>query len=70
LGSISKGKVAKVIKRGTIPNEMSQKTLQISLVIIVESNEISRLNVKILTKKRRRVLIGKMRRKLRKDVST
>jgi len=42
LGSISK---RKVIKRGTLPNNLSQ-ILLISLVIVMESKDISRLNSK------------------------
>ena len=70
LGSITRGKVTKVIKRGTTLNVIIQITLLVSLVIIVEKKDISKLNVQTLTKKKRIVLIGKRRRSPRKDVPT
>jgi len=70
LGSISRRKATKVIKGGTILNKMIQVILLNSHVIIVESNDISRLNVLILTKRRRRLMIGKRRKRARKDVPT
>jgi len=41
-----------------------------SHVIIVESKDISRLNVLMLTKRKRRLMIGKIRKRARKDVPT
>jgi len=46
------------------------QTLPILLVITVENKDRSKLNVKMLTKKRRRVLIGKGRRNQRRDMHT
>jgi len=62
LVSISKAKVSKVIPKGILPNTMNQ-TLLILHVITVENKDISKLNVQMLTKERRRVLIGKRRRR-------
>jgi len=70
LGSISREKVTKVIKRGITLNVMIQITLVVSLVINVANTDISKLNVQTLTKKKRRVLIGKRRKSPRKDVPT
>ena len=39
-------------------------------VIIVESKDILRLNVLMLTKRKRRLVIGKRRKRPRKDVPT
>jgi len=41
-----------------------------SHVIIVENKDISRLNVLMLIKRRRRLMIGKRRKRARKDVLT
>jgi len=49
---------------------MSQIILLVFLVIVEENKDISRLNVQIITKKRRRMLIGKRKRSARKDVPT
>ena len=49
---------------------MIQVILLNSHVIIVESRNISRLNVLMLTKKRRRLMTGKRRKRARKDVPT
>jgi len=49
---------------------MIQVILLNSHVIIVESKDISRLNVLMLTKRRRRFMIGKSRNRARKDVPT
>jgi len=68
-GKYIKKKGNKGNSRGTLPNEMSQ-ILLISLVIIVGSKDISRLNVQMLTKRKRRVLIGKRRRNQGRDVHT
>jgi len=68
-GKISKGKVSKVIQRGILPNTMNQ-ILLILHVITVENKDISKLNVQMLTKKRRRVLIGKKRRSQRRNMHT
>jgi len=46
------------------------QTLLILHVITVENKDISKLNVQMLTKKRRRVLIGKRRRSQRRNVHT
>jgi len=70
LGSISRGNSTKVIKGGTFLNKMIQVILLNSHVIIVESKDISILNVLILTKRRRRLVIGKRRKRSRKDVPT
>jgi len=70
LGSISRGKATKVIKRGTFLNKMIQVILLNSYGIIVESKDISRLNVLMLTKRRRRLVIGKRRKRPRKDMPT
>jgi len=66
LGSISRGKATKVIKGGIILNKMIQVILINSRFIIVESNDISRLNVLMLTKKRRRLMTRKRRKRARK----
>jgi len=70
LGSILRGKATKVIKGGTILNKMIQVILLNSHVIIVESKDVSRLNVLMLTKRRRRLMTGKRRKLTRKDVPT
>jgi len=70
LESISRGKATKVIKGGTILNEMILVLLQISHVIIVESKDISRLIVLTLTKRRRSSKTRKRRKRPRKDVPT
>jgi len=49
---------------------MIQVILLNSHVIIVESKDISRLNVLMLTKRRRRLMTGKRRKRPRKDVPT
>jgi len=46
------------------------QTLLILHVITVENKDISKLNVQMLTKKRRRVLIGKRRKSQRRDAHT
>jgi len=70
LDSISRGKETKVIKGGTILNKLIQVILLNSHVIIVENKDISRLNVLMLTKRRRRLITGKRRKRARKDVPT
>jgi len=49
---------------------MIQVILLNSHVIIVESKDISRLNVLMLTKRRRRLVTGKRRKGTRKDMPT
>jgi len=49
---------------------MIQVTLLVSLVIIVENKDISKLNVQTVTKRNRRMVIGKRRKSLRKVVPT
>jgi len=49
---------------------MIQVILLNSYGIIVESKDISRLNVLMLTKRRRRLVIGKRRKRPRKDMPT
>jgi len=49
---------------------MIQVILLNSHVIIVESKDISRLNVLMLTKTNRRLVTGKRRKRPRKDVPT
>ena len=56
-GKYLNGKATKVIKRGTILNKMIQVILLNSHVITLESKDISRLNVLMLTKRRRRLMI-------------
>jgi len=46
----------KVIKGGIIINEKVQVIIQISLIIIMESKDISRLNVLTLIKRGRRLV--------------
>jgi len=70
LESISRGKATKVIKGGAFLNKMIQVILLNSNVIIVESKDISRLNVLMLTKRMRRLVTGKRRKRPRKDVPT
>jgi len=70
LESNSRGKATKVIKGGTFLNEMIQVILKISHVIIMESKDISRLNVLTLTKRRRSLVKGKRRKRPRKDLPT
>ena len=48
--SILRGKATTVIKRGTILNKIIQVILLVSLVIIVENKDISKLNVQPLTR--------------------
>jgi len=48
LESILRGKATKVIKRGTILNKTLQVILLVSLIIIVENKDISKLNVQTL----------------------
>jgi len=50
LESILRGKATTVIKRGTILNKIIQVILLVSLVIIVENKDISKLNVQPLTR--------------------
>ena len=68
--SISRGKATKVIKGGTFLNKVIQEILHNSLVMIVDSKDISRLNVPILTKRKRRLMTGKRRKTARKDMPT
>jgi len=49
---------------------MTQVILPNSHVIIVESKDISRLNVLMLIKRRRRLMTGKRRKRARKGVPT
>ena len=68
--SILRGKATKVIKIGTIMSEMIQVILLVSLIIIVENKDISKLSLQTLTKRRKRVVTLKRRKRLRKDVAT
>jgi len=49
---------------------MIQVILPNSHVIIVESKDISRLNVLMLTKRKRRLMTGKRRKRVRKGMPT